>query len=240
MSVNTLKVASPLPPCGALAPHSSAASYPPSGLRAVPAPSLPATEHAKLHVARALASSPALVRVAHDLSTWLRAVAGVSVAPVDLQAQLQHSLQAGLSPACQSHDAVAANGDCADRRLAEPSDAAAWLLPLPAARLERPSANAGQPGAAAAPDKYVTSEVAARHLGVSRSHVNALADEGHIKGVLRTPGGHRRLPLKAVLELKQRQTDAPPAAACAPCAVETAQLCAQPAPAPGARWPAGS
>lgn len=240
MSVNTLKAASPTPPCSALGPHSSAATYPPSGSRPLATPALPAAEHAKVNVARALALSPALVRVAHDLSAWLRAVAGVSVAPVDLQAQLQHSLQAGLAPACQGRGAIAANGDCAERRLAELPVTTAWLAPLPAARLERPSANVGQPGAAPAPDKYVTSEVAARHLGVSRSHVNALADEGHIKGVLRTPGGHRRLPLRAVLELKQRQTDAPPAAASAPCYAEAAHLPAQPAPAPGARWPAGS
>ena len=59
-------------------------------------------------------------------------------------------------------------------------------------------------------DETLTSEQAAQLLHVSRTHVNKLMDSGALKNVLKTEGGHRRVPKASVMayraESKARQT----------------------------------
>jgi excisionase family DNA binding protein len=49
----------------------------------------------------------------------------------------------------------------------------------------------------------LTSEEAARRLHVSRTHLNTLVDEGKFGEVRHTEGGHRRIPLAAVLAYRE-------------------------------------
>jgi excisionase family DNA binding protein len=48
----------------------------------------------------------------------------------------------------------------------------------------------------------LTSEAAAKLLHVSRSHLNTLVESGRLGEVRRTPGGHRRISMAAVLQYK--------------------------------------
>ena len=48
-------------------------------------------------------------------------------------------------------------------------------------------------------DELLTSEQAAELLHVSRTHVNKLMDSGALKNVLKTEGGHRRVPKASVM-----------------------------------------
>ena len=48
-------------------------------------------------------------------------------------------------------------------------------------------------------DEPLTSEQAAELLHVSRTHVNKLMDSGALKNVLKTEGGHRRVPKASVM-----------------------------------------
>lgn len=51
-------------------------------------------------------------------------------------------------------------------------------------------------------DELLTSEQAAELLFVSRTHINKLMDAGTLQGVIRTEGGHRRVPKASVLAYK--------------------------------------
>lgn len=53
-------------------------------------------------------------------------------------------------------------------------------------------------------DSSLTSEQAAQLLHVSRSHVNGLADSGALGKVMKTLGGHRRIPRASVLAYKEQ------------------------------------
>ena len=66
-------------------------------------------------------------------------------------------------------------------------------------------------GEQAKSEKYISTEEAANILDCSRPYVAMLCDEGEIKGVTKTRGGHRRIPLSAILELKQEQDNLPDA-----------------------------
>ncbi len=51
-------------------------------------------------------------------------------------------------------------------------------------------------------DEFLTSEKAAELLFVSRTHVNKLMDTGTLQGVIRTEGGHRRVPKASISAYK--------------------------------------
>ena len=51
-------------------------------------------------------------------------------------------------------------------------------------------------------DELLTSEQAAELLHVSRTHVNKLMDSGVLRNVLKTEGGHRRVPRASVVAYK--------------------------------------
>lgn len=53
-------------------------------------------------------------------------------------------------------------------------------------------------------DELLTSEQAAALLHVSRTHVNKLMDSGALRNVLRTEGGHRRVPKASVVAYKTK------------------------------------
>jgi excisionase family DNA binding protein len=56
-------------------------------------------------------------------------------------------------------------------------------------------------------EEELTSEVAAKLLHVSRSHLNTLADSGVFGEIRRTEGGHRRIPKSALLEYRERSRE---------------------------------
>jgi len=60
-------------------------------------------------------------------------------------------------------------------------------------------------------EEYISTEEAAQILDCSRPHIAMLCDAGEIHGVTKSYGGHRRIPLSSIMELKQAQNDMLPA-----------------------------
>lgn len=76
----------------------------------------------------------------------------------------------------------------------DPVDSSAVILRVrPASAAELP-----KPG-----PKYLTTEQAAKVLNVSRPYVIGLADDGTLKGVMRTGANHRRIPETEVLRMRE-------------------------------------
>ena len=76
----------------------------------------------------------------------------------------------------------------------DPMDNSAVILRVrPATAAELP-----EPG-----PKYLTTEQAAKVLNVSRPYVIGLADDGTLKGVMRTGANHRRIPETEVLRMRE-------------------------------------
>ena len=76
----------------------------------------------------------------------------------------------------------------------DPMDSSAVILRV------RPATGAELPEAG---PKYLTTQQAAKILNVSRPYVIGLADDGTLKGVMRTGANHRRIPETEVLRMRE-------------------------------------
>lgn len=149
----------------------------------------------------AIASAPALARVAAKRAGKPRAAAASPSAPepellkkMARQARTlrEHLAKAGLT---QVETVRLRPQGSIDRRLIvevspDPEDSRAILLRV------RPATTLPLPVAAAPP--LLTTQEAADRLNVSRPYVVQLVDAGRFKGVVRTQSGHRRIPAAEV------------------------------------------